>query len=198
MSQAGTITLEQSDGMPIALPTLWQNGPVLLFFMRQLGCGLCRQQLLRLRDQQARFGEAGCTIGVIVMGDGKMAHGLHELYNLPFPVYADPFMLAYEAFDIGETSLWNVAGPQIIVRQIGTALQGLKPSWGTGSIKQLGGLVIVDQAGTVLYRHVASPIYRYPPWDEVLAALPSEQEMGNSSYDINLSSVAASGRQNFQ
>jgi hypothetical protein len=139
--------------------------------MRQLGCGLCRQQLLRLRDQVARFSAANCAIAVIVMGDGKMAQGLQDLYNLPFPVYADPLLAAYQAFDIGETSYWNVIGPHIVARQVGTLFDGIKPAWGGGSIKQLGGLVLVNTDGSEIYRHVASPIYRYPPWDEVLAAL---------------------------
>jgi peroxiredoxin len=171
MSENSTVQIVNTQNAAIPLPSLWQEKPVLIFFMRQLGCGLCRQQLLRLRDQVARFSDANCAIAVIVMGDGKMAQGLQDLYNLPFPVYADPLLAAYQAFDIGETSYWNVIGPHIVARQVGTLLDGIKPAWGGGSIKQLGGLVLVNTDGSEIYRHVASPIYRYPPWDEVLAAL---------------------------
>jgi peroxiredoxin len=171
MSENSTVQIVNTQNAAIPLHSLWQEKPVLIFFMRQLGCGLCRQQLLRLRDQVARFSDANCAIAVIVMGDGKMAQGLQDLYNLPFPVYADPLLAAYQAFDIGETSYWNVIGPHIVARQVGTLLDGIKPAWGGGSIKQLGGLVLVNTDGSEIYRHVASPIYRYPPWDEVLAAL---------------------------
>ena len=175
MSENSTVQIRNVQNATIPLHSLWRDQPVLIFFMRQLGCGLCRQQLLRLRDQVARFSEANCAIAVIVMGDGKMAQGLQDLYNLPFPVYADPLLAAYQAFDIGETSYWNVIGPHIVARQVGTMLDGIKPAWGGGSIKQLGGLVLVDTSGAEIYRHVASPIYRYPPWDEVLAALGQAQ-----------------------
>jgi peroxiredoxin len=171
MSENSTVQIVNTQNAAIPLHSLWQEKPVLIFFMRQLGCGLCRQQLLRLRDQVARFSDANCAIAVIVMGDGKMAQGLQDLYNLPFPVYADPGLAAYQAFDIGETSYWNVIGPHIVARQVGTLLDGIKPAWGGGSIKQLGGLVLVDTDGSAIYRHVASPIYRYPSWDEVLTAL---------------------------
>ncbi len=171
MTQPNQIMLMQADNTPIRLARLWQDRPVLIFFMRQLGCGLCRQQLLRLRDEAPRFAAANCGIAIIVMGDGKMAQGLTDLYNLPFPVYADPSMAGYQAFDIGETSWWNVIGPHIVARQVGTALNGIKSNWSAGSLKQLGGLVIMDTDGTQLYRHVANPIYRYPAWDEVLSVL---------------------------
>ncbi|HYF62637.1 MAG TPA: peroxiredoxin-like family protein [Herpetosiphonaceae bacterium] len=173
MTEKNDVQIVTAENAEIPLPDLWRDTPVLLFFMRQLGCGLCRQQLLRLRDQVDRFKAANCAIAVIVMGDGKMAQGLQDLYNLPFPVYADPRMAAYQAFDIGETSYWNVIGPHIVARQIGTMLDGMKPGWGAGSLKQLGGLVLVNTDGSEIYRHVASPIYRYPPWDEVLAAAAS-------------------------
>lgn len=168
------ITLVKGDNTPINLASLWQERPVLLYFMRQLGCGLCRQQLLRLRAEVARFEAANCAIGIVVMGDGKMAQGLEELYQLPFPVYADATTAAYQAFNIGETSWWNVVGPHIVARQIGTAINGMKPAWGPGSIRQLGGLVILNTDGTLIYRYVADPIYQYPPWDEVLGALSAQ------------------------
>lgn len=171
MSESTAVQIVNTQNAEVPLHSLWRDKPVLIFFMRQLGCGLCRQQLLRLRDQAGRFNAANCAIAVIVMGDGKMAQGLQDLYNLPFPVYADPLLAAYQAFDIGETSYWNVIAPHIVARQIGTLMDGIKPAWGAGSIKQLGGLVLVDTDGSEIYRHVASPIYRYPAWDEVLAAL---------------------------
>jgi hypothetical protein len=115
-----------------------------------------------------QFEAAGCAIGIIIMGDGRMAQSLRELYNLPFAVYADTTHAAYEAFDIGEGSLWDVLGPHIVARQVNTALQGMKPMWGAGSIRQLGGLVGINEQGRVIYRHIANPIYKYPPWDSVL------------------------------
>jgi peroxiredoxin len=169
------LTLLNEANETIALDSLWQDGPVLLFFMRQLGCGLCRQQLLKLKKEAATFARAGCTIAIIIMGDGTLAARLRDMYQLPFPVYADPALNSYAAFDIGEGSFWQVMNPAIVARQVGTLLNGMKPMWGDGSIRQLGGLVVINGAGEVVFRHVASPIFRYPPWSEVLAALKQNQ-----------------------
>lgn len=162
----------------VALPELWRDRPALLFFMRQLGCGLCRQHLLRLREMVGAFEAADCSIAVIIMGDGRMAQSLKELYKLPFTVYADRSHGAYDAFDIGEGSLWDVLGPHIVARQVMTAINGMKPMWGAGSIRQLGGLVVIDEQSQVLYRHLANPIYNYPGWESVLEALDAVRRAG--------------------
>ncbi len=171
MSHVSNIKLLDEQNHEVALNSLWRDGPVVLFFMRQLGCGLCRQQLLRLKDHAAQFTAQGCRVAVVIMGDGTMAQGLRSLYSLPFPVYADAAMSAYGAFDIGEGSLWDVINPNVVARQIGTALKGMRPMWGAGSIKQLGGIVLLNQQGNILYHYIANPIYKYPPWSEVLGAL---------------------------
>ncbi|HEY1016680.1 MAG TPA: AhpC/TSA family protein [Herpetosiphonaceae bacterium] len=177
-TKLGEIQVFPGADEAVPLPELWRERPALLFFMRQLGCGLCRQQLLRLRDLAGEFEAAGCGIAVIIMGDGRMAQGLRELYKLPFTVYADSTHGAYDAFDIGEGSLWDVLGPHIVARQALTALNGMKPMWGAGSIRQLGGLVLIDEQSQVLYRHIANPIYNYPAWESVLETFAALRREG--------------------
>ena len=167
-----SIKLVDSAGAAVALPELWRERPVLLFLMRHLGCALCRRQLLSLRDEVAKFNAADCDIAVIVMGDSQMAHTLRQLYRLPFNVYADATLEVYEAFEFGETSLWNVLGPHIIVRQFGQMFQGNRSSLAPlDSIRRLGGLVVMSPEGSLLYHYIANPIYRYPAWDDVLEAI---------------------------
>lgn len=171
-SPFASLELIDADDQTVRLPHLWRNGPVLLFLMRHFGCGLCRQHMLRLRDNVRLFEEVNCSVAVIAMGDATLARTTREIYRLPFPVYVDPSRAVYKAFEIGEGSLWDVAGPHILLRQIGPWREGISSGNGPGPITQLGGLVILDGAGLPVYRHVANPIYRYPAWADVAAEVP--------------------------
>jgi len=171
------ILLADQHNTPIHLPRLWAERPVLLFLMRHLGCGLCRQQLLALRDCAPQFTAAGVDIAVIAMGDGPIAKSLRELYNLPFAVYGDPRLAVYDFFEFGEGSLWQVAGPHIIARQFHAYFNGVPSDLGHGSIRRLGGLVALDTDGNVLLHYVANPIYRYPKWEDVLKMFQSAAEL---------------------
>ena len=76
-----------------------------------------------------------------------------------------------ESLSMIERDPFAVLGPHIVARQVNTALQGMKPMWGAGSIRQLGGLVLINEQGRALYRHIANPIYKYPTWESVLETL---------------------------
>ncbi|ABX03431.1 MAG TPA: hypothetical protein DEF47_02820 [Herpetosiphon sp.] len=155
---------------PVDLLQRYQQRSLLLMLMRHVGCGLCRQQLYRLREYQQRFHHAHCEIAVIIMGDAKMAHGFRQLNRLPFPVYSDPKQHVYEAFEIGQGSLWTVAGPHVLARQMLLAFKGIPSSVNltAESIRRLGGIVLLNPQAEISFHHVANPIYRYPTWDEVL------------------------------
>jgi peroxiredoxin len=166
-----TLTLVDAQNQPVSLDTLCHGHPTLFFCMRHLGCGICRRELLRLRGHAADLAALNCAVIVVVIGDGLMVQALQRLHPLPFPVYGDPTARLYTAFDMGEGSLWTVAGPHVLLRQFRVLLTGIPSSLGMGSIRRLGGIVALDRMGTIVYHHVANPIYHYPPWTEVLAAL---------------------------
>lgn len=171
------IWLADTSNRPVHFPTLWAERPVLLFLMRHLGCGLCRQQLLHLRDCAPLFADAGVDIAVVAMGDGPIAKSLRDLYHLPFAVYGDPRLAVYDFFEFGEGSLWQVAGPHIIARQFHAYFNGVPSDLGHGSIRRLGGLVALDTDGNVLLHYIANPIYHYPKWTDVLKMFQSAAEL---------------------
>lgn len=165
---ASGLTLESPNGSPILVETLWQERTVLLFFMRHIGCGLCRRELQKLSTHAAQFKEAGCDVAVVMMGDAQLAQGFKAIANVPFPVYGDPSQQVYQAFEFGITTWWNVAGPHILARQLKLLVEGMPYQWGSGDLRRLGGLAIVAPTGKLVFQHVASPIYQYPKWDDVL------------------------------
>ncbi len=171
------LVVDETD-QQVDLVQRYQQRSILLMLMRHVGCGLCRQQLYRLRDYQQRFQNADCEIAVITMGDATMAKGFRQLNQLPFAVYSDPKQQIYEAFEIGQASLWTVAGPHVLARQMLLAFKGIPSSVNLAaeSIRRLGGIVLLNPQAEIAFHHVANPIYRYPAWEEVLNLLEHPQQ----------------------
>jgi peroxiredoxin len=168
---APDLALLSSDGATLQLSSLWRERPVLLFFLRHFGCALCRAELRKLRQRHAEFLERGASVVAIVPYDAAAAAKFARAQRLPFPLLADPGLSAYYAFGLENGSLHEVSGPQVLLRQAAETLRGnlayINPLG--VSIRQLGGLFIVDTQGLARLCHVARPIYNYPPLERYLA-----------------------------
>ena len=159
------------DGTSIELASFWMRQPTLIFFLRHAGCALCRVHLHDLRDAYAEFQRRGAAVVAVTFADPQGAAQLKRAQRLPFPALADPSRHAYRAFGMLEGSLADAIGPDVLLRQLAQALRGNIPYINPvhATITQLGGTVIVDQAGVVRFAHVATPIYNYPAIEQYLA-----------------------------
>src|SRR5438552_12792029 len=66
---APDFTLPDQNGRPVTLSDLWGEGPLLLLFWRQFGCGCGRDRASRLRDELSSYRDVGAT-GVAI-GQGE-------------------------------------------------------------------------------------------------------------------------------
>ena len=167
------LALTTTHGEQFHLVSAWRDRPALLFFLRHLGCAVCRAELARLCAQQDALRAAGANVVVIAPVDALAAQRFAQIQRLPFQLLADPLRVSYRAFGFEEGSLWDALGPHVLVRQAAEALRGnissVSPS--LGPIRQLGGVCVVDTRGVVRFRHVALPIYHYLPMAEYLRAI---------------------------
>jgi peroxiredoxin len=170
---APTGQVYDTSGGAIDLASLWRGRPALIFFLRHLGCALCRAHLQAIRDAYTEFERRGASVAAVTFADPQGAAQLQRRQQLPFPVLADPSRHAYRAFGLLEGSLASVAGPDVLLRQLAQALRGNIPYINPieGHITQLGGTVIVDRGGVVRFAHIASPIYSYTPIEGYLAII---------------------------
>lgn len=158
-------------GERVGFESLWQEKPILIFFMRNIGCGICRQTLLNLRDYDKAFKQAGWQIVVLMMGNVELVSRFRSMYNIPFPIYVDQSLQVYDYFEIVEGSWLQVLSPQVLIRQAKLLVGGMELLNGAGSMRRLGGAAAINRAGQIVYHHVANPIYRYPEWSSVLQTL---------------------------
>jgi hypothetical protein len=122
-----------------------------------------------LRDKYQDF--SGVNLAAIGMGWPAMAANFKEEMNIPFPLLVDHDKKTYQALNMKHANPWNIYGPPVWIKGIQSIL-----SHGNKFPKQdpmqLGGIVVADKGGAILYTFRADASSEIAPVDEVLAALP--------------------------
>jgi hypothetical protein len=122
------------------------------------------------------FENRDARLVAIGMGTGAEAAGMAERLELGFPLLGDPGHEAYKAFGLARDGWYGLlvrpflAHPLRATRDIADA--DLKASASPRSdVQRLGGVAIVDRAGTLRYLRRAERSDDLPPNAELLAAL---------------------------
>jgi peroxiredoxin len=125
-----------------------------------------------LRGRYGEFQKKDAEVAAIGMGLPEMAADFREKQDIPFPLLVDRTKETYRALEMKRGTLWEVAGPPVWFR----FAKGILTGHGGGKPKQdplqMGGVLVVDRGGEVLYEFRSSTSSENPPVDEVLAALP--------------------------
>ncbi len=88
--EAAAITLLDTSGAPVALPSLWQHGPVLLVFYPGDETAVCTAQLCEYRNRWADFTAAGVALAGINPASSERHGRFTSHHRFPFPLYSDP------------------------------------------------------------------------------------------------------------
>ncbi len=146
-------TVADINGAPVALASLWANGPVLLAFLRHFGCIFCRERLCQLEKAQAEFTAAGLPIVALALGEPRHAKRYGPLLAPSITCLAAPSDAAYTAYGIAH----GAAGPGSITKVIGAglraALAGNMQGRATGDQFFLGATFVVEPGGWVRWAH---------------------------------------------
>lgn len=170
---APDVTVRRDDGSEISLSQLWRDNPVVLVFLRHLGCIFCREHVARLRHDEARFHELGATIALITMGQ---PHETAEFCAARAPeeifiCLSDPEAQAYRAFGLSRGTSAEVMAPRVWGRGLQAMLHGNFPGIPRRDPMQMPGVFIVDRSGTVRYAYRSKDSADNPPNGELLNAL---------------------------
>lgn len=111
------------------------------------------------------------NVAAVGMGWPAMAESFKQEQEIPFTLLVDHDRLTYKALEFRRSSAWNVYGPPVWIEGIRSILR-----YGNRFPKQdpmqLGGIVVVDKGGEILYTFRARVSSDIAPLDKVLAALP--------------------------
>jgi peroxiredoxin len=146
--------LVDTEGRAVRISTLWPDKPLVLVFLRHLGCTFCRQQLAELARDHAQFVSAGAEIACVAQGDAKVGKAYAILAALPFPLLlCGDDLTAYQRYGLIQARFRSMLNPIMVMKGIASLLQGYKQTEVIGNARQLGGAFVIDRAGVVRYAH---------------------------------------------
>lgn len=113
----------------------------------------CREHVTQLRDRKALLDDLGVTVLVISFEDPSVLGRFRWFRDLPFTVVSDPSRRLYGAFGLRSRSLLRLFDRRTIVAYARAAFHGHLPRLRRTDLRQLGGDVVLDRAGGVVFLH---------------------------------------------
>lgn len=155
VAMLGSAMVAEGASRGVSIAALSERRPVLLVFLRHLGCTFCREAAADLRDRRAII-EASATIVVVTMSPAAEAKAFLAGYGLgDVDVASDPDRTLYRAMELRRGSLGQLFGPRVWLRGVvagvlgGHFVGGLK---GDG-LQMPGAFVIRDGRVAAAFRH---------------------------------------------
>lgn len=130
----------------------------------------CREQAARLGKRIDEIRAADAQLVAIGNGHERWARAFIEEEGVDFPVYVDPSRASYEHFGM-KRGMSEVFGPKSVKHSMRAMSQGHFQTKTRGDAFQNGGVVVIDDEGEIVYRHVEDEAGDLADLDEVIAAL---------------------------
>lgn len=144
-----------------ALLELVAGGPLMLVFLRHLGCVFCRQALSDLRAARGELTRMGLQLALVHMASDRQAELVFRMYGLEDVArFSDPDRALYGAMGMRRASMRELVGTEIFKRGFEACIRE-RHAMGIprGDPMQMPG-VFVLQRGLILASHVHEH-----PWD---------------------------------
>lgn len=169
---APDLTLPDDTGQSVRLSSLWHDQPLVLIFVRHLGCPLCRGELAQVRDQIQQYKDVGAEVAAITMSPVAELSPFREQFQLPFRLLSDVERAAYRAYGLQRGGLLAVAGPGMWQRGWKSLL-----TFGAGRVVgdpyQMSGSFVIGTDGLIRWVHYAKSSADWGETVEQIAAVQS-------------------------
>jgi peroxiredoxin len=156
--------------------SLWElsfQHPVLIVFVRHLGCTFCREALGDLRQQAERIATAGVKTVVVHMASAEEGQQMLDRYGLQdVTAISDPERRLFRAFELPLGTWWQLFGLGVVWRALA---EGVIFRYGFGRMVgnplQLTGAFLVDRGQIVRSARLKSTAER-PNYADMACGTP--------------------------
>ncbi|MFG0246636.1 MAG: SelL-related redox protein [Phycisphaerales bacterium JB052] len=140
------------------LEDLSDQSPVMLVFLRHLGCTFCMETLQDLQSQRDQIESDGIQPVLVHMSDEAAAKNRFAKYALDdLPRIADPDQDLYRAFELKRGSLWQLIGPRVWFQGIRAMFRGNGVGKLQGDGFQMPGVFILHKGKIIKsFKHAAA------------------------------------------
>ncbi|XP_075997295.1 prostamide/prostaglandin F synthase [Genypterus blacodes] len=156
LSEVGKSLLKSAEtGESVELQSLWQDKPVVLFFLRRFGCQVCRWMAAEVSKLEPDL----TASGVSLVGVGPEELGLKEFRDREFfkgSLYVDETKKSYKDLHFKRYSALSVLpaalGKKVRDVSAKASAVGIQGNF-SGDLLQSGGLLIVAKGGGKILLH---------------------------------------------
>ncbi|MFN7172292.1 MAG: AhpC/TSA family protein [Fimbriimonadaceae bacterium] len=134
------------DGTTATVEQLAEHGPAVIVFVRHLGCAFCKQQVSELRNESIP------NLYFVAPSELPSVKVFRNQLNLEQRVIADPEKHLFKAMAFTRGTMGSFVNPTVIAKGFQAIKQGFRNGVPEGDPMQLGGAVIVDRSGEILWR----------------------------------------------
>ena len=170
--QAPDVELFDTEGGRVSLSKFWRERPLVLIFLRHLGCTFCQQQLAWLRRDYAKIKALGADVVCVSQGDPKVGKAYSILYALPFPLLVcGEDLSVFDTYGLKEGTSLQLLHPRLLFRALVSFMQGHVQTKMEGRGRQLGGGFVIDTDGVIRYLYRSSDASDTVRDEDILNAL---------------------------
>jgi peroxiredoxin len=132
----------------------------------------CREEAVQLHRELHTIRERGAELVMIGNGNRHFAAAFAEEFGITSPLYVDTKRDSYSALDM-KRGFFATLGSLASFGNMRRAMRaGFRQGLTRGDAWQLGGVLVVDRDGEILYKHRSEAAGDKAPAAEVLGALP--------------------------
>jgi peroxiredoxin len=154
VARLGHVEVLDIWGKPVFFRDLWQGKTTVVVFVRHFGCLYCHEHASTVVHAKNDIEAAGGSL--LLLGHGNPVHAgqFSRQVGLEGLVFTDPARILYRALGMkhGILRVYNLESSRHMAR---ATRAGFKNRGVLGDRWQLGGTVVLDARGTIVYRHVS-------------------------------------------
>lgn len=142
---------------------------VAIFFLRHLGCPLCKEKIAELKTHQHRFAQHGIRLVAVVQSTPKRAQEVHLNQSLPYILAPDREKRLYQLFDVKKGGFKEFTAPAAFMASVRATFKGHTHGKFEGDELQVPASFLLGPDGTVIYAHYGKNISDFGSIDALLA-----------------------------
>jgi peroxiredoxin len=150
-------------------PDDFKEAKTAVFFLRHLGCPLCKMTVAELKEAAGGFAEKSVKPVVVVQSTPKRCAQYAEKNSLPFPLVPDREKRLYEKFDVRRGGLKEFTAPAAFVKTVKATFKGHMHGAFEGDELQVPASFLLSPEGEVIYAHYGKDISDFGSVDELLS-----------------------------
>ena len=163
------VNFTDQSGKQWSLPDEAKGEKAAIFFLRHLGCSLCKEKIAELKDSYSRFEEKSVRLIAVVQSTQKRIEQFSAKESIPFSLVADREKRLYDAFEVARGGFKEFTAPAVLKASIRATLKGHMHGKFEGDELQVPAAFLVSAAGEIIHAHYGKDISDFGDVAEILA-----------------------------